>query len=119
MKKLLQGQHRHTTAAAQNGRPRTHVADYVQHHAVISGVIAMAVGVPVPLADVDFHVSPDQAHSLLLKYGVPEIGPGSGAHPAGIKHPEASAIAGSEVLLPGGLLSPQLHQETFRYLRKP
>ena len=101
LKKVAQRQHRYPVATTQGGWPRTHISDYVQYHAVISRVFAMAVGVPVPLVDMDFHISPDQAHPFLLKHGVPEIRPGGGAYPAGIKHPEASAIAGSEVLLPG------------------
>ena len=57
--------------------------DYVEDDAVVGRVPVMAVGHPVPGADMDFHVSPKQTASLHVDRRIQEVGACAAVAPAG------------------------------------
>ena len=68
----------------------------VEDHAVISGVIAVAVGFPVPLANVYLHSALDQNHSFYFQQSVPEVGTGGMARASGVEDPYPEPVGRSE-----------------------
>ena len=90
-----EGEDGHPLPAAQPGdRPArpAQVGHHVKHHTVIAGVTAVAVGFPVLQVDVDLHIAPYQPDPLLLKQGVPKVGPRCGTGPPGIDDAEAPPV---------------------------
>ena len=87
----------------------------VEDDAVVVGVVGMAVGVPVLLADVQLHVALDQTQPLDLQQGIAEVGAGRDAGPSGVQHPYPPAAAGAKLFLPGRPFLPQPGQQLFRY----
>ena len=64
----------------------------VKDHAVVTGIVAVAVGVPVPLTYVDLDVAPYQADTLELEHRITEVGAGASTDPSRIDHPKASSV---------------------------
>ena len=69
--------------------------DDVEHDAVVVGVAVVAVVVPVGGVQVELNVADYEAAVLGSDDGVQKVGTSSGAGPAGIEHPEASAVLGT------------------------
>jgi hypothetical protein len=64
----------------------------VQDHAVILGVAAMAVRIPVPLADVYLHVALDQTYPFHFQQSVPKVGTGGMTGAAGVEDPNPKPV---------------------------
>jgi hypothetical protein len=85
----------------------------MDHHAIVVGVSAVAVGVPVLLFYVGFHVTPDQADALHLQQRVPEIRTRGDPRPARIHNTNPSAGFRAQLRLPYRPLFPKLGQQRF------
>ena len=72
------------------------VPDHVEDDAVVGRVPVMAVGHPVPGADVDFHVSPEQTASLDVDGRIQEVGTRATVAPAGEDDLGPRTIDGAE-----------------------
>ena len=88
----------------------------VEYDAVIVGVVGVAVGVPVLLPDMQFHVALDQAQPLHFQQGIAKVRPGGSAGAPRIEHPHPPAAAGVKLLLPGRPFLPQPGQQLLRYV---
>ena len=86
----------------------------VQDDAVVVGVLPVAVGIPVLLADVDLHVPLHHPLILEVKQGVAEVRSGRRSGTPGIQHPHPPPLAGAEPLLPRRPPLPQLRQRALR-----
>ena len=106
-----QGDHRGGLAALQFGGWRLHLQGCVQHHAVVPGVLAVAMGGPVLLANVDFHVPLHQAHAFYFQQSVAKVGPGGMAGPARVEHPHFGASLALEPGLSRRAALPQAGQQ--------
>ena len=88
----------------------------LDHHSVVFGVAAIAVGVPVLLPQVQFHVASDQANALHLQQSIPKIWAGGNPGPARVDHPHPPAGFSAQRHLPYGPFFPELGQQPLRYL---
>ena len=70
--------------------------DQVEDYAVVIRVPVVAVGRPVPGADVDFHVAPQQAAALHVNGCVQEVGAPGPVVPAGKDHLDPGPVHGAQ-----------------------
>ena len=73
----------------------------MHHHAVVVGVSAVAMGLPVRLFYMEFHISPDQSNPFHVQQSVPEVRTGRYAGSAGIDDPNPLAGLGAQAGLTG------------------
>ena len=85
--------------------------DAVKDHAVVAMVGGVAVTIPVPGVQVEFHVPAHQARRFGVDEGVPEVGARFGAPAAGVEDSYPAAFGGPEVLLAGGSLPPEAGEQ--------
>ena len=83
----------------------------MHHHAVVVGVSAVAVGVPIRLFDVEFHVAADQPQAFNFQQCVPEVRASGHPGAARIDHPNPLAGLRTEAGLPCSTLFPELGQQ--------
>ena len=90
----------------------------MQYHAVVPGVAAVAMRLPVPLANVYLHVALDQAHAFHFQQSVPEVRPGGVAGPAGVEDPYSKPIRRTKRSLLGRPPLLQVSQQLFGYIQR-
>ena len=89
----------------------------MENHAVVSGIVSVAVGLPVPLAHVYLHIALDQAHPFHFQQSVPEVGTGGVAGAAGVEDPYPEPVGGAERCLLRRPALPQLGKQPFGYVQ--
>jgi len=107
--------HRSQAPALQTGRLRMDLQCPVHRHAVVIRVPAVAVGVPIGLFYVQFHIAADQPEALHLQQGVPKVRTGGRTRPTRVDDTDPLAGLRAETGLPGGPFLPELGQQPLGY----